>query len=56
MKVKRTLTLLLFLLGMVACGDFTDPLSSDPHDIAVSGSNENNSGSNENNSGSNENN
>lgn len=54
MKAKYILAIGLFLLGIVGCSDFVNPLSSDPMEEVGSGTNESSSGTNESSSGTNE--
>ncbi len=55
MKIKHILAMLVLLLGITACSDFTDPFSSDPYGTTSSGGNQNGSGGNQNGSGGNQN-
>ncbi|MFQ6615433.1 MAG: hypothetical protein ACE5HZ_01520 [Fidelibacterota bacterium] len=48
MKGRIILTLGLFLFGTLGCTDVAIPLSSDPSQGILSGTNENESGTNEN--------
>ena len=55
MNKKYIFALSLLLLGIPACSDFANPLSSESSEVIESGTNENISGTNENGSGTNEN-
>ena len=48
MKKKYIFALSLLLLGIPACSDFANPLSSESSELLESGANQNESGANQN--------
>ncbi|MCH8069366.1 MAG: hypothetical protein IID16_08905, partial [Candidatus Marinimicrobia bacterium] len=55
MNKKYIFALSLLLLGIPACSDFANPLSSESSEVLESGANQNESGANQNESGANQN-